>query len=154
MTLSTTHKAVAKDKMIADELSRLGSKGDGILYPEDVVRAAKPVNSPLHTYFDWEDGLAAWKWRLEQARRLIRVYITVIEADGPKESRAYVSLSSDRQGDGGYRAIVDVLENEEMREQLLADALGDLRRLKTKYASLQELASVFAAIDAIKVRRT
>lgn len=158
MTPVTAHDVVRKSEssvsLIAEELARLGSKGDGILYPEDVVRAAKSTKSPLHNHFDWNDGVAAEKWRLEQARRLIRVYVTVIDADGPKEIRGYVSLSPDRMGKGGYRTMVDVLKNIRMRGQLLDDAIDDLQRLRTKYRALKELADVFAAISEIELKAT
>ncbi len=138
---------------VQEELERLRLLHGGVLMPELVVNAARYKSSPLHESFDWDDGEAAHKWRLEQARRLIRVYVPVIDANGPKEIRGYVSLSPDRMGEGGYRAMVDVLKNEDMREQLLADALDDLRRIKMKYAALNEVAAVFAAINAIKIRR-
>lgn len=42
------------------------------LTPEIVVEDASDPGSPLHTLFDWDDSSAAHKYRLVQARTLIR----------------------------------------------------------------------------------
>jgi len=55
---------------ITQELKSL--ERDGKLYPADVVNAARSPSSPLHPYFDWDDSSAAEKYRLDQARALIR----------------------------------------------------------------------------------
>jgi len=135
-----------KEKSIKRELDRIQREHGGVLYPKDVISAAKPRNSPLHGEFEWDDTVAAERWRMEQARHLIRVFVNVIE-EGHSETRVYVALSSDRSGGGGYRATVNVLSNKGLREVMLSDALEDMRRFRTKYLALKELASVFAEMD-------
>jgi hypothetical protein len=132
---------------VCKELERLRNLRGGIITPEQVVAAAKPRSSPLHLAFTWDDGEAAHQWRLEQARHLLRVYVTVID-DGKQElqTRMFVSLSSDRRGEGGYRAITDVLGNAAMRKQLLEDARTDMMRFRQKYAGLVELSNVFESM--------
>ena len=133
---------------VRDELERLRLLHCGVLMPEHVVNAAKPKSSPLHGSFDWNDGEAAHKWRLEQARRLIRIFVTVLgNGNQSRESRMYVSLSTDRAGEGGYRAIVDVLSDAERRATLLQDAELDMLRFRQKYAGLIELADVFMSMS-------
>ena len=135
---------------IIDEIIRLEDKNGGLLRPGDLVEAARPVSSPLHPEFEWDDSEAAEKYRLEQARKLLRVRLVIIEtADGPKQTRAYVSLTPERTNHGGYRPIVSVLNDSVMRNQLISDALDDLRRFKIKYAALNELAEIFSAIDNV-----
>lgn len=133
------------------ELERLRKRHGGVLMPEQVIKAARPKTSPLHGSFDWDDTKAARKWRIEQARRLIRVFVAVIGNDGNKrETRMYISLSTDRNGQGGYRIIEDVLSDTEMRSTLLQDAYEDMGRFRQKYAALQELAEVFRAMEKVK----
>lgn len=134
---------------IRRELERIRRANGGVLIPEQIVAAAKAKSSPLHSQFEWDDGEAAHQFRIYQARALIRVYVTVFDADGPKESRAYVSLTSDRSGGGGYRAMVDVLHDKDMRAMLLEDARADMVAFKKKYIALTELAQVFAAMDKV-----
>lgn len=134
------------------ELGLIAAKSHGVLQPLAVIKYARNENTALHKHFDWDDSIAGAKWRLEQARHLIRVTVMMIQPSGGQEQsiRAYVSLTSDRYKDGGgYRATTTVLSDKDMRAQLLADALSELIAFKTKYAMLKELAGVFDAIQAI-----
>lgn len=54
----------------------------GVIYPVDVVNAARNPNSAMHSQFEWDDGEAAEAWRLQQARTLIRrVKVNVVRTD-------------------------------------------------------------------------
>jgi hypothetical protein len=142
---------------IKAELERIRKSNKGVLMPEHVVNAARSKSSPLHSQFEWSDTKAAHQFRISQARALIRVYVTMFDAGGSKESRVYVSLTNDRAAGGGYRAMVDVLGDAGLREKLLDDALSDMLFFKKKYMALSELAIVFEAMDKVvksKVRVT
>ena len=65
----------------------------GALNPEDVISAARNKNSALHDRFQWDDSAAAHQYRLEQARRLIRVAVTVIPSLSNNPVKQFVSLS-------------------------------------------------------------
>lgn len=136
---------------IRAELKRIAAANEGVLQPAAVVESARPKTSPLHSRFDWDDSVAAYKHRLWQARKLIAITLTVVDSSDGRTDKMWVSLTSDRRQDGGYRSIVTVLEDSDMREQLLADALADLEIFREKYGKLKELAGVFEA--ARKVRR-
>jgi len=138
-----------KDQEIRSAI--MAVKEDGVISPEKVVDAARPKTSPLHDYFIWDDGEAARQYRLEQARRLIRVVVDVIELPdkSQREVRVFVSLPSDRNADGGYRVMAQVLESEDKKKEMLEDALRELIRLRDKYDMLKELSSVFKAIDKL-----
>lgn len=133
---------------VISALKAVADANSGILRAVDVVEAARPDTSPLHSQFDWEDSEAAHKWRLHQARNLIRVTVEYIGTGDEKTStRVFVSLTTDRQEDGGcYRATAAVMSNSEYRRQLLADALEEMKRFEKKYADLKELVEVFAAM--------
>jgi len=135
---------------IVSELLRIAQEHGGILRPEDVIEAAKDARSPLHDQFDWSDDVAAHKWRLHQARNLIRVCVRQIELpNGARtECRVWVSLTPDRAlPGGGYRTMESVLVAQSLRQQLLADAMKEAEAFRTKYASLTELAEVHRAIS-------
>lgn len=135
---------------VVAELKRIADEHGGQLRPLDVVDAARELTSPLHVHFEWEDSVAAERYRVNQARQLIRV--TVEWIGNPNEAvstRVFVSLSTDRDSKaGGYRATVDVLSDEAYRQQLLADAMEDMRRFQAKYRALTELMRVFDAMRA------
>ncbi len=131
---------------IAAELAEVQRAGGGILMPASVVEFAKNPETALHSQFEWDDGAAAQEYRIWQARHVIRLNVTVTGAD-TEPVRAFVSLSSDRGGLGGYRSTVDVIENDLQREIMLADALAELRRVQRKYKGLTALRKVWEALD-------
>lgn len=136
------------------ELRRIYDENGGVLKPDAVVEAARPENSPLHSRFTWDDNEAANQYRLWQARQLIRVSVELIDIGHkePVEVRAFVSLTPDREEEGGgYRRTVEVLSRAETRKQLLNDAVKELGEFEQKYKTLSELAEVFAA--SRKLRR-
>jgi hypothetical protein len=61
-----------------------------------------------------------------------------------------VSVSQDRNPEGGYRRMADVLARPDLRQQLLNDALSDLETFQGKYVSLKELDRVMTEIDKVK----
>lgn len=122
---------------------RAGSP-DGVLREEDVVQEARRPTHPLHDRFEWDDTKAAHAHRLAQARELIRVAVTVLPGQRTPV-RAFVSLPNDRTPEGGYRRTEDVLTSADLRAQLLAGALAELRALEARYGRLEELAEVFSA---------
>jgi len=138
-----------KDMSVIVELKRIATAGKGILQPSAVVEAAKPNTSPLHSHFTWDDSEAAAAWRLWQARQLISVCVEFVgPKDAEQEARVFVSLRDERGEEGGYRALISVLSEPDLRAQLLQDALAELKYFKGKYQSLKELSAVFEAIDS------
>lgn len=138
-----------KTSLVTEELKRLAEL-HGTLQPAIVVDAARAEDSPLHNSFDWDDSDAANQWRLHQARNIINAAVVYqTRGDGKEiQVRAFVSLSTDRhKGGEGYRLTLDVMSDVEHRAQLLVDARAEMLAFKGKYAKLNELAAVFAAID-------
>lgn len=139
-----------KTKVIS-ELKRIAEENDGVLMPEAVVDEARPVSSPLHSRFEWDNGKAGHAYRLWQARQLIRVVVEVI-AGTDEPSEVFVSLSHDRK-EGGYRVMTEVLSSEQLRSQMLRDALNELELFRDKYKRLTELVAVFKAIKTVRRKR-
>lgn len=138
---------------VVSELKKIANANGGILRPDEVVEAARPVASPLHAQFEWDDTRAAQQHRLWQARMLIRVCVQVLpSADGDIEERVWVSLKRDRQTTG-YRPLVDVLSDEQLRDELLSEALETLEYWQEKYGRLEELAGVFREIRKVRAQR-
>jgi len=133
---------------IESELDQIMEKHAGVLHPQHIVTFAKNPKTALHSRFEWDDGSAAEKYRIDQARQIIRVFVEVSE-DNVTRVRAFVSLPSDREAGGGYRKTTDVMSEVERRAELLRMAIRDLQAFKRKYAALEQLAQVFAAADSV-----
>ena len=150
--MTTTNKLTRAE--IADSLEAIRAANGGLLRPADVVDAAADEDHPLHDCFTWDDDAAAHQYRLWQARQMIRVVVTVVSNGGGHTVRAYVSLHDDRGGEeGGYRAIVDVLSDAELRQTMLDEAMSELRVFQKKYKALKELVPIFKAIRNVSRRK-
>lgn len=148
---------------VESELKRLESRA-GTLTPESVIEAARNDKSALHGYFDWDDTIAAHKWRIEQARTLIRsVKIEVSVEARQIRTVAYVRDPNCQPEESQYVALAktntesacDVLSAEiraligDTRRAIgIAEAsadklpIGVSARLKTIRSHLEKLAEV------------
>lgn len=143
-------------ELIRDELEQIRQLHGGLLKPEDVVKFASNERTALHQEFEWDDARASAEYRLEQARKVIRVAVTILPSPHSDQEpvRAYVSVASDRaQPGGGYRAFADVMTDDAMRAELVNEAIGEAKRWRRKYERLRELAPIFRAIDKVEAKR-
>lgn len=140
----------AESEQVRAELEILSV--DGLIKPEAVVAFARNPETALHGHFTWDDGEAASRWRIEEARRLIRVFVMVEPREQKGPVRAFVSLPSDRRAGGGYRALSAVLSDKERRQELLQAALDDLRVFQKRYQVLRELEDVMRAAAQAEAR--
>jgi hypothetical protein len=80
---------------------------DGRLLPADVVNAARDEDSVLHSHFQWNDTIAGEKYRLSQARQLIRlVRVDVIVHEIPLNVVSYLRDPDSEAHSAGYRSVV------------------------------------------------
>lgn len=140
-------------KKYVSELKSIAKENGGILRCEDVVSYARNPKTKLHGWFNWNDTEAAKQWRLQQARNLIRVSVSILP-QAKVESRVFISMHDDRRNDGGgYRPLEKVLSNKDMRKVLLDEAIEELEWFRRKYQCLKELAEVFSAFDRVKRKK-
>ena len=145
-------RSVITNKTIIKEVKKIYNDNGGILRPIDVVEAARPKNSPLHKQFEWDNTVAAEKFRLHQARMFINIIVDVIYENRPPV-RCFVSLKKDRFGeDTGYRTMVDVLSDKDLYSNMLKDALEELEYFRNKYQGLKELGEIFKAMEKVKAK--
>lgn len=127
------------------ELLRLECKGE--LTPADVVKAARNENSPLHSFFEWDDSAAAEAHRLNQARGLIRAVVAIYtDPDKPAQRiKAYVHVNE--TGAPHYREVTHALSQKKTRELVLQRAWRELRQWKERYKHLRQFADLVKVID-------
>lgn len=134
------------DQHILDELKTIQGNKPAI-DPEDVVAFASDPETALHSRFEWDDEKAGHLYRLEQARHILRVYVTIVDDGGNKAPmRMFAVLREQDGGSSGYRTTEDVLGDPLARAELL---LGLLRRLDSVLKSypLVELEPVRKAVE-------
>ena len=143
-----------KLKTVREELLYLNKKYKRLVNPHEVVAYAENPETKLHPKFEWDDEKAGHEYRIWQARQIISLELIVIENGGSSSGpvRLFVSLKDDRNKEGGYRLVTDVLNDVDMRSRLVSEALADFDRVRDKHNALTELADIFAAIDKAKTR--
>lgn len=123
-------------------------KRDGVVTKESFLEASRPIEAPTHNAFEWNDSVAAEKYRLEQSGRIIRnLCVKIIKDDKPEKVTAYVNINKTTADNARYMSLQVALEDDENRSAVLENALNELRLFKRKYETLSELAEVFTAID-------
>lgn len=138
---------------VGSELDRLISEHGQKLPAEKVVESAANPTSPLHGAFTWDDTEAARLQRISEAQHLLRSVQVTITTPEHKEHTMRLTVTRDRPNQPGkfYYSTTDyALSNEELRAEVLAQALRDLAAFRRKYAELSELTQVFAVIDRIR----
>lgn len=150
LTIKAAAKASAQK--LGEALALVAEKSSGHLMPKDVVEAARDKKSPLHKHFEWDNQIAADKFRLDQARSLIRS-IHVESADTESGvARAFLSI---REKDGtSYRTIGDVLKSADLQQRVLAAAEKDLLAFENRYSSLEDICGLIRqARERLSARR-
>ncbi len=138
-----TGSHIKADPQLAGEmLEHLEAENN--LTAKALVDANRAEDAPLHNEFEWNDSIAAEAYRETQARHIINCIEIVREEKEPV--RAFFSIS---RAEPEYRHIDAIMKEEDKRQTLLNLALSELLAFKKKYAQLNELAAVFAAIDEV-----
>lgn len=142
----------ADPQVIGEAIAMAAAVTGGEITPAAVVDVARPPESVLHPHFEWDDAIAAERFRLDQARSIIRcVRVDNIEADG-EPARAFVSIN---HGGTSYRTIQDVQNSAELQAKLLAAADRDLEAFQHRYRMMKEIcAAVGKAREVIARKRT
>lgn len=119
--------------------------GEDNVSPEEVLSKAKDKDSELHKCFEWDDSVAAEKFRLQQARLIICNLVVVTPNKEEEPVRVY-QISSERNT---YQPTRFFLQQPDEYQKLLQRAKEELKALQKRYKMLSELELVFSAIDEL-----
>lgn len=119
--------------------------GFGDFTPMEVLEKAKDETTELHKCFEWNDSIAAEKYRLEQAKNIIRMLVYEKETKEQAVVRYYAKTETKHV----YQPTKQFLVQEDEYQGLLRRALAELEAFKNKYHTLTELESIFEAMETI-----
>lgn len=129
--------AQANPQVIGEALAKIADEKNGELTPQAVLDAARIKTSPLNPHFEWNDSVAAEKYRLDQARNLIRIVRVEDDTAEDGTSPAYISIND---GDGrAYRALDTVKRSVDLQIALLKQARRDLEAWEKRYRDLGDI---------------
>lgn len=126
---------------VADEISGIGDSAT----PAQIVERAKDESSELHKCFTWDDAEAAEKYRLCEARRVIRCLVREQQPTDEKDTPPVRVFYKTNNGEG-YKHVEYVLRRDDEYQALLARAMDELRSFKRKYSMLEELREILDLI--------
>lgn len=122
------------------------------LTAENLLEKAKDESSPLHNFFDWNDTSAANQYRLYQARLIINEVKILV---GEKELFAFENVNisiQEKQTNREYKPVIEILNNDDYRKQVITTALNNIDYWKEKYAEYKELKPIFVSIEKVKAK--
>lgn len=133
--------------MTSDLLVQLRAIHDehGSLTAALVVDVARDPDHPLHARFEWDDTVAAEKWRLEQAGQLLRVVKLPPNPARPHDLRAFVAVKGQESHRAEYVPTEVAMADEFTRKLVLADMQREWRALKRRYEHMAEFAQMVSA---------
>ena len=125
--------------------------------PAAVVDASRAKTAPLHVAFEWNNKVAGAAWRENQAAYLIRHIVAVVEEVNNTDDapiRAFVSVVPERGEKPCYTSTDHAFSTPDLREQVLARALSDMKAFERRYAAYIDLSEVSAAFRVAVSRAT
>ncbi len=139
--------AVQNATIVGQHIEMLRQQQKGELTPEDVLADAKSHNSPLHSFFEWDDSAAAHQHRLNQARGLIRSVVAIYTSDDRPavRTRAFVHIPEGETSH--YRSADHAMSMSKTRKLVLQRAFKELSAWRQRYADLKEFSELFAVVD-------
>ncbi len=144
---------------VGETLERIERENGGVSR-KAFLDASRPKDSPTHALFEWDNKIAAERYRLQQSGRYIRdLKVTVILQEEtpvnvtlksePWEGPAYINAGERRQSGVQYSNVFDAMKDEVKRANMLSNAKAELMIFQRKYKTLDELSGVFREIEKV-----
>ena len=149
---------------------------DGEVTSKAFLDASRDEQSPTHSLFEWDDSIAAERWRMRQSQGIIgqlQIEVVIEETEDsvtdvelhveemPEENirrvPAYVNTNpygrfgaSKATTTGSYVNLESAMSDEDKRKVVLENVLNELSVYQRKYFMYKELSEIFDAIDSVK----
>ena len=119
--------------------------GDMDTSAEEIVEKAKDPNTELHKCFEWDDSVAAHKYRLQQARNIM-CNLVFVSDDKDYEPVRVFHITTEREV---YKPTKMIIQKPDEYNALLSRAKAELQEFRKRYKIIQELETLFAMIDEL-----
>ena len=132
----------ADANLVANEILEIGDN----VSPKEVLEKAKQEDTELHKCFEWDDGIAAEKYRLSQAGGILRTLVIKreeTESCAKPEIRRFYKT----KGNEGYKPSEIVFRKQDEYEALVQRCRTELLYVKSKFSNVSEYNEVWNLID-------
>lgn len=119
---------------------------EGKLNAKELVEVSRPKDAPLHKEFEWNNKVAAEKYRETQAAAIIRhLVVEVDEVEQPV--RVFYPVEKEKGG-ANYENIEVICKSRDSLEILLEHARAEMNAFIAKYNTLE--AYIGTVLDAMR----
>ena len=129
----------ADAQKVAEEIFALGDNPQ----TKEILDMARGEDKEIHKLIEWNDEIAAEKYRLKQVMHIQHnlqvVEIGLNKKEPTKKLEVPVRMFYHLNGESGYRATPLIIQNEDMHTKLLRTAKIELESYIKKYSILSEL---------------
>lgn len=116
---------------------------NGQVTKEDFLEVSRPDDSPTHALFEWDDSVAAERYRLDQSRTIINSLRIVYVNKDKEEVKVSAFVQTSPNGNSTvYENIHDALKDEGKREVVLNRIRGELNAFIIRNQNIEELADI------------
>ena len=139
-------------EIVGGVLERI-ERRDGKISAKSFLDESRNQDSETHSMFEWNDEIAAEKYRLAQSGKIIRqLEITVEYDDEEIATPAFVNIES-TDNVNTCAAFVNVsiaMSDKTMKQQVIKNALKELRAFERKYSRITEFSRLFDEIRSLQ----
>jgi hypothetical protein len=134
-----------KAQIVGERLAEIQARHGETFGCDDVLEDARPEDSPLHGCFEWDDTEAAEKYRLDQARKIIRSIevVVITESKAERKGPAYVHIP---QATSAYMRTETAMADTDRSAQVIAEAKAQLAGWNRRYRFLAAVAKEFGPV--------
>ena len=137
----------ADAQKVAKEILSLGDHAE----TQEILDLARNKSTEIHKLIEWNDDIAAEKYRLDQVRRIQHdlqiVKIGLNEKQPMKKLEVPVRMFFNLHGETGYRPTPVIIQDEDLHKKLLKTARLELEAFIKKYKILSELKPLIEEIE-------
>jgi len=148
---------IEKAQIYGQHLDSLQAES-GVLTPATVISDAKDKDSPIHSYFEWDNKKAGNKHRLHQARSLMNsILVKIVYPDNSESKiRKFHNITieyskEEKKSERGYVSVDVVVQSRELTAQVVEFARSELAAWSNRYRQYEKLQSFIDIVDNITI---
>jgi hypothetical protein len=148
MQLATwgTFKFKADAQKCADEIMEICEELESAT-PQQILEKARDSNTELHKCFTWDDTEAAEKWRISEARAVVR-NLKIIEQKPDKQTEpTAIRVFYKTDNESGYKPTKLILKKPDEYKSLVERCRSELLAIKQKFNSISEYEEIWEMIN-------
>ena len=148
MQLATwgVYKFKADAQKCADEIMEICDELESAT-PQQILDKARDSNTELHKCFTWDDTEAAEKWRITEARSVVR-NLKIIEVKPDKEPEpTTIRVFYKTDNSGGYKPTKLILKKPDEYKTLVERCRSELLAVKQKFQNISEYEEIWEMIN-------